>query len=290
MKLIDRAGKAAMTLRENLFALSERVGGWIEGDNHPRALSLLLVISGSVACLIIAIAVLLLGITIWVSLLSGDGNSPGFFNVLGPFGDFIGGILNPILTFIMFISVLFTIVIQSNELKETRKEIARQASSHQEHIKILKKENTNHHLWLAFNESRDKFWQLSKEKIDGGDQSLYFYVMSNSRPPTTEHVTKQVEFMDRKLSSVTLLALELLPNMPKPAAVVLLNDIEDTYRFARKLSIISDDQIKVNLDKIRDKLESESGTSFEAIFALLFSTIFGGPEQSEKTNDNKTQK
>ncbi|MDO8329120.1 MAG: hypothetical protein Q7T36_01450 [Fluviicoccus sp.] len=41
----------------------------------------------------------------------------------GSFGDLFGGVLNPLLTFLMFMGVLITIVLQQKELKLTRKEL-----------------------------------------------------------------------------------------------------------------------------------------------------------------------
>jgi hypothetical protein len=38
----------------------------------------------------------------------------------GPWGDFFGGVLNPILTFLTFMGLLITIIIQKKELKESR--------------------------------------------------------------------------------------------------------------------------------------------------------------------------
>ncbi|MHC8361756.1 putative phage abortive infection protein [Pseudomonas sp. LS2P72] len=45
----------------------------------------------------------------------------------GTFGDFIGGTLNPILSFLGLIALLLTIVLQSKELESTRKELERSA-------------------------------------------------------------------------------------------------------------------------------------------------------------------
>lgn len=52
----------------------------------------------------------------------------GLFN-WGQYGDFMGGVLNPILSFVAIMGVLVTIVIQHNELKETRKEFKRSADA-----------------------------------------------------------------------------------------------------------------------------------------------------------------
>lgn len=47
----------------------------------------------------------------------------------GTFGDFIGGTLNPILTFLTFMGLIVTIVLQQQELADTRKELKRSASA-----------------------------------------------------------------------------------------------------------------------------------------------------------------
>ncbi|MFY4779799.1 putative phage abortive infection protein [Aliarcobacter butzleri] len=44
--------------------------------------------------------------------------------LLGPFGDFFGGMLNPILTFCTFMALLMTIILQQRELKLSREQIS----------------------------------------------------------------------------------------------------------------------------------------------------------------------
>lgn len=41
----------------------------------------------------------------------------------GQFGDYLGGVLNPVFGFFMLIALLFTIVLQSRELADTREEL-----------------------------------------------------------------------------------------------------------------------------------------------------------------------
>lgn len=55
----------------------------------------------------------------------------------GTFGDFMGGVLNPILSFLGLIALLFTIALQSKELELTREELRRAASSQEETEKLL---------------------------------------------------------------------------------------------------------------------------------------------------------
>lgn len=59
----------------------------------------------------------------------------------GEWGDFFGGVLNPILTFLTFMGLLITIVIQQSELKEARKEFKRSADALDEQSVSMKKQN-----------------------------------------------------------------------------------------------------------------------------------------------------
>ncbi|MEI6336190.1 MAG: putative phage abortive infection protein [Methylococcaceae bacterium] len=59
----------------------------------------------------------------------------------GTFGDYIGGTLNPILSFISLIALLTTIVLQSKEFELTRDELKRNASAQEETKKILDKQS-----------------------------------------------------------------------------------------------------------------------------------------------------
>lgn len=60
---------------------------------------------------------------------------------LGEFGDFFGGVLNPILTFLTFMGLLITIVIQQTELRESRQELRRSADALSEQVSSIKRQN-----------------------------------------------------------------------------------------------------------------------------------------------------
>jgi hypothetical protein len=62
-------------------------------------------------------------------------------STFGEWGDFFGGVLNPILTFLTFMGLLITIAIQSAELKEARKEAARSASALENQNLAITKQN-----------------------------------------------------------------------------------------------------------------------------------------------------
>lgn len=53
-----------------------------------------------------------------------DHNPQSILDLLGPFGDFFGGMLNPILTFCTFMALLMTIILQQRELKLSREQVA----------------------------------------------------------------------------------------------------------------------------------------------------------------------
>src|SRR5690554_5889349 len=62
-------------------------------------------------------------------------------NTWGIFGDFIGGTLNPLLAFMGLIALLYTIIIQSSELKETRNELIKSSKALDEQSTSLKLQN-----------------------------------------------------------------------------------------------------------------------------------------------------
>ncbi|MGY2438417.1 putative phage abortive infection protein [Pseudomonas sp. SDO52101_S400] len=59
----------------------------------------------------------------------------------GTFGDFIGGTLNPLLSFLGLIALLLTIVLQSKELESTRKELERSAIAQEKSEAALKEQS-----------------------------------------------------------------------------------------------------------------------------------------------------
>ena len=64
-------------------------------------------------------------------------NQDGF----GVWGDFFGGVLNPIFTLLTFAGVLITIVLQQTELRESRLEFKRSADALQEQNKSIQRQN-----------------------------------------------------------------------------------------------------------------------------------------------------
>lgn len=59
---------------------------------------------------------------------------------LGTFGDFIGGILNPIFAFLAFLILAMSFRLQSKELKETREELARASDAQASQARLAEKQ------------------------------------------------------------------------------------------------------------------------------------------------------
>ncbi|UFS73236.1 putative phage abortive infection protein [Tardiphaga sp. 37S4] len=66
--------------------------------------------------------------------------NPKTYMRYGPWGDFFGGTLNPILTFLSFIGVLFTLALQKIEMNLTREELSRSADALESQISTTKQQ------------------------------------------------------------------------------------------------------------------------------------------------------
>lgn len=84
---------------------------------------------------------------------------------LGWVGDFFGGILNPILAFLSFIALLYTLKLNQEELNETRKELKRAADA-QEDSKQLLNEQLKTQFLQQFNSFFSTLLTQLNHKID----------------------------------------------------------------------------------------------------------------------------
>lgn len=88
---------------------------------------------------------------------------------LGEFGDFFGGVLNPILTFLMLMGLIITIVIQRVELRLARNEFRRTADALNDQADISKKqifENTFFQMIRLYNEIIDGMYIQPENVLD----------------------------------------------------------------------------------------------------------------------------
>ncbi|UWQ95686.1 putative phage abortive infection protein [Rhodobacteraceae bacterium M385] len=88
-----------------------------EGDKQSKGLTVAL------------IAVALIAIFTMLCVYIVGYNQAEAYVRFGPWGDFVAGVLNPILTFFTFIGVLYTISLQATELGLSRQELSRSAEA-----------------------------------------------------------------------------------------------------------------------------------------------------------------
>jgi len=86
---------------------------------------------------ILTAASMAIGIVFWLYFTNFSGELSNKNDVWGTFGDFIGGTLNPILSFFALIALLLTIILQSRELEATREELKRSASAHEKQVSYI---------------------------------------------------------------------------------------------------------------------------------------------------------
>jgi len=107
---------------------------------------------------------------------------PTEINKFANFGDFIGGTLNPILAFLALIALLYTIKLQSDELKATRKELKKTVTAQKKQANSLKLQNKATGLQIFEN----TFFMLLRElnividKLNQKNMSLI--ILDNLRP------------------------------------------------------------------------------------------------------------
>lgn len=126
----------------------------VTNDSLPSLLSNLVLLAGS--CFVLLFIVnLLLGLM-------------GMQAQMGVFGDFIGGLLNPTLSFISFVALLLTIVIQSKELQETRIEIKNSSLAQNKAEKALNQQAFESTYFSMLNQQNDitKSVEIDFVKLD----------------------------------------------------------------------------------------------------------------------------
>lgn len=109
--------KKARTLDRKCYRLFSNVVG-ITKDRTTKNLYIIFRFA-----LLASITVLLFNFILRIEFIFGEDLK------LGEFGDFLGGVLNPILTFLMFLGLIITIVLQKTELALARKEFKRTADA-----------------------------------------------------------------------------------------------------------------------------------------------------------------
>jgi uncharacterized membrane protein len=196
------------------------------------------------------VGIVFIGATFTTYFYQFSGPLSGSQEVWGWFGDFMGGTLNPILAFLSLIALLFTIRIQSNELKAARQELALTRSTIEAQTSIqdaqreqLEKQFFDNHFFNTLDLYLDNIRNLDAT-IPANGQSIYLNDMLDatlSLPPT--------EFVSKKKSAFRRQDLfwqqySHLATGFYTFTLTILEDIEDSSdpnRYIRKmLPLLSD--------------------------------------------------
>jgi len=97
---------------------------------------------------------------------------------MGEWGDFFGGVLNPLLTFLTFMGLLITIILQQSELRESRREFKRSADAlieQSSHMEKQKFENTFFNMNSFFNECVTSFEVTDNESNNMKGRGVFMF-------------------------------------------------------------------------------------------------------------------
>lgn len=112
----------------------------------------------------------LAGIVVSVSVLYYALTKPDNAQAHGAWGDFIGGTLNPILTFLTFTGVLLSIFLQRIELGLSRTELERSANALEKQIASIEKQNFEAAFFQMLNTFNAIVGSIDLHNKDGGQQ------------------------------------------------------------------------------------------------------------------------
>jgi uncharacterized membrane protein len=180
------------------------------------------------------------GLAFWgFGLLSGTTPDNSTLLTWGVFGDFVGGTINPILTFLTFIAVLVTLFIQAQDLEATRNE----AKTHENYLK---------------SEAKKSDLQRTITIIDNGLECLLSKKETNMHPNSVIdalHTTMPEYFNEKEITSDIIESSILYENVKK---------LRDNNKYV--LSNISNDLKHLNILLLKYKKLDEDSSMFEYHF------------------------
>jgi hypothetical protein len=111
----------------------------------------------------------------------------------GPFGDFIGGVTNPIISFFALLSLLLTLVVQSKQLEAAREEVDRTRKAAEEQMTHLRKEAKKADVFRTIEVLESRLEKLYREPIvilsDGQlEQWELYLLLSHAMPEVLKKV------------------------------------------------------------------------------------------------------
>lgn len=128
--------------------------------------------------------------------LSFDGGLTTDHDKWGMFGDYVGGTLNPILAFLSFLALLFTILLQSKELKisnetlrETKIELEQSRKIAEEQSEFYRNESDKSDVIKAIDSVHSEIKELFTKRVDFcPENNAMGWFFSNSAPSASAEV------------------------------------------------------------------------------------------------------
>lgn len=145
-----------------------------------------------------------------------NNDSSNTLSNLGTIGDYFGGLINPLLGFVSFCALLYTIHIQREELRFTREELARSAKAQEENSKIFKQQQFESTFFSLLNKIIsiiDDFHSshLIKDNLSTKNLAMEYF----SQSQTLEDAWKRIDLFDKKLPQIFMLIYQLLKLIDK---------------------------------------------------------------------------
>ncbi|MDP2715525.1 hypothetical protein [Rheinheimera sp.] len=191
----------------------------------------------------------------------------------GAMGDYIGGVLNPILGFSSFIALLYTIRLQSKELAMTREELARSADASEKsgtalsaQLRTLERQSFENTLFKLFDTVERKFTQVEVREF--GVLAYDFIINGNSTNRDRMFENRIIKFKFRDY-------VEYLSGSSKKAMSSSILELSD-FKLKLELGLSSNQsQIKGVIVHPRNMVDSVHSFSLEDFdFIDLYLSLF----------------
>lgn len=225
MRQCEKINKIRVLWRDRLYRRFIRFVG-LSKDKTTRNLFLLFGIA-LFACLLVFL--------IGLSSLHFDKCNASF----GTFGDFYGGVLNPILTFLTFMGLLITIVIQQKELRETRKENKKAADSLSNQVALALNTTYKSDIYTFLADTKEELSNFfktrqSKDFIDplNGKKSKYTVNVFDE----LKYDIERCENQDKHMQDVTINSIKTKHNHEIGILVALLTTYYELLHELTKLN------------------------------------------------------
>lgn len=184
---------------------------------------------GGAVGVFIGVMLLFFYINKWTLPIVNDENNT--LSNLGTIGDYFGGLINPLLGFVSFCALLYTIRIQMQslakqseeleltreELKATKEELARSAKAQEESSKIFRQQQFESTFFSLLNKvinSIDNFHKSSIEKNrEHGSRHIVMYSIAESGD--LEYAWKIINSLNIEISRIFILIYQLLKLIDK---------------------------------------------------------------------------